>query len=247
MNELQHILSSTRQAVDAYSMIDEGDRIAVGLSGGKDSTALLFALERLSRFYPKKFTVCALTVDMGFNGSDDLWQPLVRLCDNLKIVYRVEKTEIAEIVFNRRQEKNPCSLCAKLRRGALTNAAVEMGANKLALGHHLDDAAETFMMTLLDEGRIGCYSPVTLYEDSGICVIRPFIYTREAEIKSLVRAENLPVITSPCPEDGKTEREDIKSLLNSLGMTRRSLKKRIITAMETKGIDGWHKPYKNTD
>ncbi len=241
MNELQRILSTTRQAVDAYEMIDDGDRVAVGLSGGKDSTALLYTLVKLRRFYPKTFTLCAITVDMGFAGSGDLWQPLIELCKNIDVDYRVEKTEIAEIVFNRRQEKNPCSLCSKLRRGALTNAAVEMGANKLALGHHLDDAAETFMMTLLDEGRIGCYSPTTLYEDSGVCVIRPFIYTREAEIKSLVRAENLPVIASPCPEDKKTEREEIKFLLNSLGRTRKSLKKRIITAMENRGLDGWHR------
>ncbi len=241
MNELQHILSTTRQAVDAYEMIEDGDKIAIGLSGGKDSTALLLTLERLRRFYPKKFTLCAITVDMGLPDTEDLWDPLCGMCGSLGVGYRIEKTDIAEIVFNRRQEKNPCSLCAKLRRGVLTNAAVEMGANKLALGHHLDDAAETFMMTLLNEGRIGCFSPVTVYENSGICVIRPFIYTREADIKSLVKAEKLPVVKSPCPEDGKTEREEIKNLLNSLGRTRKSLKKRIVMAMEKNELDGWRK------
>lgn len=239
MNEMQHILSTVRQAVDKYGMIEENDTVAVGLSGGKDSIALLASLDRLKSFYPKKFSVVGISVDMGFDDAGDIFSPVREFCAEHEIPYHIEKTKIKEIVFDVRKEKNPCSLCAKLRRGALVSCARELGAGKLALGHHLDDAAETFMLTLVNEGRIGCYSPVTVYEDTAVTVIRPLIYTREADIRSLVKKEKLPVVKSPCPEDGNTDRAEIKNVIRELEINHRGLKKRIITAMEKRGLDGW--------
>lgn len=239
MNEMQHILSTVRQAVDKYGMIEENDTVAVGLSGGKDSIALLASLDRLKSFYPKKFSVVGISVDMGFDDAGDIFAPVREFCAEHEIPYHIEKTKIKEIVFDVRKEKNPCSLCAKLRRGALVSCARELGAGKLALGHHLDDAAETFMLTLVNEGRIGCYSPVTVYEDTAVTVIRPLIYTREADIRSLVKKENLPVVKSPCPEDGNTDRAEIKNVIRELEINHRGLKKLIITAMEKRGLDGW--------
>ena len=239
MNEMQHILSTVRQAVDKYGMIEENDTVAVGLSGGKDSIVLLASLDRLKNFYPKKFSVVGISVDMGFDDAEDIYAPVREFCAEHEIPYHIEKTKIKEIVFDVRKEKNPCSLCAKLRRGALVSCAKELGAGKLALGHHLDDAAETFMLTLVNESRIGCYSPVTVYEDTAVTVIRPLIYTREADIRSLVKKENLPVVKSPCPEDGNTDRAEIKNVIRELEINHRGLKKRIITAMEKRGLDGW--------
>ncbi len=236
---MQHILSTVRQAVDKYDMIEENDTVAVGLSGGKDSIALLASLDRLKNFYPKKFSVVGISVDMGFDDAEDIYAPVREFCAEHEIPYHIEKTKIKEIVFDVRKEKNPCSLCAKLRRGALVSCARELGAGKLALGHHLDDAAETFMLTLVNEGRVGCYSPVTVYEDTAVTVIRPLIYTREADIRSLVKKENLPVVKSPCPEDGNTDRAEIKNVIRELEINHRGLKKRIITAMEKRGLDGW--------
>lgn len=236
---MQHILSTVRQAVDKYGMIEENDTVAVGLSGGKDSIALLASLDRLKSFYPKKFSVVGISVDMGFDDAGDIFAPVREFCAEHEIPYHIEKTKIKEIVFNVRKEKNPCSLCAKLRRGALVSCAKELGAGKLALGHHLDDAAETFMLTLVNEGRVGCYSPVTVYEDTAVTVIRPLIYTREADIRSLVKKEKLPVVKSPCPEDGNTDRAEIKNVIRELEINHRGLKKRIITAMEKRGLDGW--------
>lgn len=236
---MQHILSTVRQAVDKYGMIEENDTVVVGLSGGKDSIALLASLDRLKNFYPKKFSVVGISVDMGFDDAEDIYAPVREFCAEHEIPYHIEKTKIKEIVFDVRKEKNPCSLCAKLRRGALVSCAKELGAGKLALGHHLDDAAETFMLTLVNESRIGCYSPVTVYEDTAVTVIRPLIYTREADIRSLVKKENLPVVKSPCPEDGNTDRAEIKNVIRELEINHRGLKKRIITAMEKRGLDGW--------
>ncbi|MBQ8185469.1 MAG: tRNA 2-thiocytidine(32) synthetase TtcA [Clostridia bacterium] len=237
MKELQKLLSTARQATERYDMIADGDRIAVGLSGGKDSAALLLALAKMQPFYPKKYTLCAVTVNLGF--PDMPLEPLRAWCESLGVAYHIENTQIAKIVFDERREKNPCALCAKLRRGALMNAVQDMGANKLALGHHLDDAAETFMMTLMHEGRIGCYSPVTVYADRGISMIRPLIYSREKDIAAVVRAENVPIVKSTCPEDGHTEREEMKKLLREFDNAHRGLYKRILGAMERRQIDGW--------
>lgn len=239
MKELQRLLSKIRRASEHYSMIRDGEMIAVGVSGGKDSLALLLALTKMREFYPVKYEVTALSVDLGFDGSDGLFDGVAEYCRTLGVEYRIEKTQISRIVFGEKKEKTPCSLCAMMRRGALVNAARDMGATAIALGHHLDDAAETFMLSLSNEGRIGCFMPVTVYEDTGINVIRPMIYAREYEVASVARAENLPVVKSPCSEDGETEREKMKEYLRTLDREHRGVYTRIIGAMERAGIDGW--------
>ncbi len=244
MKELDRLLSLIRQACERYRMIGSGDRIAVGLSGGKDSLALLYALNTLRGFYPEPFSLCAVTVDPGFPKDSPAargpFEPLSELCASLGVEHRIVKTDIYAVVFEERREKNPCSLCANMRRGALTDAALSFGANKLALGHHLDDAAETFFMNLTANGRIGCFSPVTAYEDRGLSVIRPLIYAREREVAACVRAAALPVIQSPCPANGATGRAETRELLRALDAKKRGLYRRILGAMERAGVDGWH-------
>ena len=241
MKELQKILSRVRQAAEHYDMIAAGDRIAVGLSGGKDSVVLLTAMAHLAKFYPVPFTVCAVTVSPGFpEQSPDDFAPFFRLCEKLDVEYRLVETEIAKIVFEERKEKSPCSLCAKLRRGALCGACEDMGANRLALGHHRDDVVETFMLNLMQTGKIGCFMPVTEYPDTGLSVIRPLIYTEEGDIRRLVQTAELPVYKNPCPADGSTERACMKDYLRQYGKDRRELYRRILGALERSGIDGWN-------
>ena len=242
MKELQKILSRVRQAVQHYGMISAGDRIGVGVSGGKDSTVLLYALAEMRRFYPEPYEVMGIAVDMGFSGGDfdENFSPVVRFCEKIGVELHVVRTEIAKIVFEERKEPNPCSLCAMLRRGALNNACRDLGMNKLALGHHRDDVVETFMMNLMHEGRIGCFEPVTEYENIGLTVIRPLCYTEERMVKQLVSAENIPVVKSLCPEDGHTERQAIHDLLMSFDKEHRGLYRRMFGALERRGIDGWH-------
>lgn len=241
MKELQHLLSTVRQAVEKYNMIEEGDRIAVGVSGGKDSMALLLALARMRTFYPVPYDLIAVSIDPGFPEKEDLFGETRSYCESLGVPFHVTKTQIADIVFNERKEKNPCSLCANLRRGALTDTVQKLGLTKLALGHHLDDAVETFMMSLMIGGRIGSFSPVTSYDDRGIQVIRPLIYTRESDIKSVVRAEKIPVAESPCPVNGLTERAEMKKLLHAFDREHHGLYVRLLGAMERGEIDGWKK------
>ena len=237
MNELKRMLSFVRRAVDDYSMIEEGDVIAVGVSGGKDSLALLKTLAEMRRFYPKKYEVKAITVDMGFNGSD--YSTIQAYCDSLGVEYKIVDTDIAKIIFDVRREPNPCSLCAKMRRGSLHLAAVEMGCNKVALGHHYDDAVETFMMNLFFEGRLGCFSPVTYLSNRKIKLIRPMIYAQEKDVQYFTRRQTLPVITSLCPEDHATERENMKKLLTELERGNKGVKHRIFNAMCKGEIDGF--------
>lgn len=237
MNEVKRLLSFVRRAVDDYKMIDEGDKIAVGVSGGKDSLALLSALARLRLFYPKKFEVVAITVDMGFEGSD--YSKISEFCDTLGVEYIIEKTEIAKIIFDVRRESNPCSLCAKMRRGSLHAAAVNAGCNKVALGHHYDDAVETFMMNLFFEGRIGCFSPKSYLSNRKITLIRPLIYAQEKDVRYFVRRQELPVLASLCPEDHATERENMKQLLHTLERDNEGLRHRIFHAMCKSEIDGF--------
>ena len=241
MKELEKILSRVRKACQTYSMIAPGDRIAVGLSGGKDSAALLYALAAMRRFYPTPYEVLGISVDLGFPGSEGLFDSTAAFCSSLGVEYRIVKTQIAQIVFDERKEKNPCSLCANMRRGALINEAEAAGVTKIALGHHLDDAVETFMMSLMHNGKLSCFSPVTVYEDRGISVIRPLIYTRETEIRAAVKAGNFPVVKSPCPEDGNTERAEMKTYLREFDREHRGLYDRILGAMERGEIDGWKK------
>jgi len=239
MKELQKVMGSTRRALDHYDMISDGDLVAVGLSGGKDSSALLFTLAKMRAFYPKKFDVIAITVDLGFDGFTEQTAAMQKFCDKLGVEYRVVKTQIAEIVFDKYAQKNPCSLCSKMRRGALVDEAVAAGANKIALGHHQSDVVETFMMKLMHEGNIGCFFPVTLYEDKGVSVIRPFVYTRECDIRSLVRVTELYRADSPCPMDKNTERESMKAYLKQFDREHKGLYDRVLTALENREIDGW--------
>ena len=237
MNETKRILSFVRRAVDDYGMIEEGDRICVGLSGGKDSTTLLIALAELRRFYPKHFDIVAVTVDMGFDGSD--FTPMRELCENLGVEYAVEKTEIAKIIFEVRKEPSPCSLCAKMRRGVLHSTAKELGCNKIAFGHHFDDVVETFMLNLFHEGRIGCFQPVTYLSRADITLIRPLVYMPEKDVRYFANREKLPVVKSPCPADGHTEREEMKKLLDSLERQHKGLRHRIFGAICRGEIDGF--------
>ena len=237
MNETKRLLSFVRRAVDDYGLIEEGDKIAVGVSGGKDSLTLLATLADLRRFYPKKFDIVAITVDMGFEGGD--FTPIVNFCKEIGVEYIIEKTEIARIIFDVRQESNPCSLCAKMRRGCLHAAAVNAGCNKVALGHHYDDAVETFMMNLFFEGRLGCFSPKSYLSNRKITLIRPLLYATEKDVQYYTRRKELPVITSLCPEDHATERENMKNLLSELERTNKGLKHRIFHAMCKSEIDGF--------
>ena len=237
MNEMKRMLSFVRRAVDDYNMIEEGDKIAVGISGGKDSLTLLEVLVALQRFYPKSFELVAITVDMGFEGGD--FSTVREFCRRLHVEYRVVKTDIAKIIFDIRKESNPCSLCAKMRRGSLHQEAVNAGCNKVALGHHYDDAVETFVMNLLFEGRLGCFSPVTYLSNRQITLIRPMLYATEKDVQYFTRKRNLPVITSLCPEDKATERENIKNLLSALERENEGVKHRIFHAMCGAEIGGF--------
>ena len=237
MNEMKRMLSFVRRAVDDYGLIEEGDRIAVGISGGKDSLCLLETLAEMRRFYPKSYSLVAITVDMGFEGAD--YSTIEEFCRRLHVEYRVVKTDIAKIVFDVRRESNPCSLCAKMRRGSLHSEAVEAGCNKVALGHHYDDAVETFMMNLFFEGRIGCFSPKSYLSNRRITLIRPLLYATEKDVEYFTRRRNMPVLKSLCPEDHATERENMKKLLGELEKQNKGVKHRIFHAMCRGNIDGF--------
>ena len=234
---MEKILSLVRRCVEDYDMIQPGDRVAVGVSGGKDSLMLLMALAKLRDFYPKKFDVAALTIDSGAPGMD--FSPIARLCDALDVPYHVIPVPIYEIVFECRKEKNPCSLCAKLRRGALSTEMNRLGLKKIALGHHYDDAVETMVMSLFLEGRIGCFQPVTYLDRSQVTQIRPLLYVQEREVRGAVRRLNLPVVKNPCPANGTTKREETKELLLQLEKQFPQLKKKIFGAIQRYPLYGW--------
>ena len=234
---MKYITSLVRRAVEDYDMIADGDRVAVGISGGKDSLALAAALAGLSRYYPKKFTTVGLTLDM--TGDTD-FSDIERFCNDLGMEYHVKRTNIREVVFDIRKEPNPCALCAKLRRGALNGMALEYGCKRVALGHHNDDVLETFMLSLLYEGRVNCFSPVTYLDRTDLYSIRPLIYVREGDIRGAVRRLNFPVKKSGCPADGITKRQDMKEIIAALEKnTMPGLKKRLFTAISNSGISGW--------
>ena len=234
---MQKMLSYVRRAVDQYHMIEDGDVIAVGVSGGKDSLALLATLANLRRFYPKKFELKAITLEMGYEEMD--FTPVAELCKKLDVEYITRQTDIKTIVFDIRQEENPCSLCAKMRRGALNDTAKQGGWKKVALGHHYDDVIETVMMSLLYEGRFNCFLPMTYLNRRDITVIRPMIYAPEAYIKSLVRRLELPVVHNPCPADGNTKREEIKQLIRTLEHQNHGVRQRIFGAVQRYPLRGW--------
>lgn len=235
---MRYITSLVRRAVEDYDMIADGDRVAVGISGGKDSLALAAALAGLSRYYPKKFTPVGLSLDMA--GDSD-FSEIQAFCEKLGMEYHVKRTNIREVVFDIRKETNPCALCAKLRRGALNDMAIEYGCKRVALGHHNDDVLETFMLSLLYEGRVNCFSPVTYLDRTDLYSIRPLIYVREGDIKGAARRLDFPVKPSGCPADGVTKREDMKGIIADLEKrTFSGLKKRIFTAIQNSGINGWN-------
>ena len=228
-----------RRCVDDYAMIDAGDRIAVGVSGGKDSLVLLCALNHLKSYYPKPFELEGITLDLGFEGMD--FSPIAALCEKLVVPYTVIKTDIREIVFDVRQEDNPCSLCAKMRRGGLNDAMKARGCNKLALGHHFDDAVETFLMSLLLEGRISCFKPKTWMSRAGVWQIRPMLYAGEQRIANLAETLALPVVENPCPQDKASKRYEIKTLIKTLAADYPDLKSKVFGAMQRAPLDGWGK------
>ncbi|MEG1442318.1 MAG: ATP-binding protein [Oscillospiraceae bacterium] len=233
---MKRLLSHVRRAVDDYKMIDTGDKIAVGISGGKDSLTLLCVLAELRRFYPNKFDVIGVALDMGYEGTD--YSGVKALCDRYNVEFILKKTQIAEIVFDIRKESNPCSLCAKMRRGGVNDIAVEHSCNKVALGHHNEDAIETFFLSLFYEGRIGCFSPMTYLSRKDINVIRPLIYVAEGDIKGFANRENLPIIHNPCPMDGKSKRQDMKDFINERQKNDKFFKTKILHAMQA-GLDDW--------
>lgn len=245
MQTLKRILGGVRRTSEKYGMISDGDRIAVGISGGKDSLTLLAALAEMRRFYPHRYEVIAVTVDMGFDPPAD-FSRIREFCDGLGVEYHIVPTQIFDIVFRERKEENPCSLCARMRRGALYDAVKKLGCNKLALGHHLDDAVNTFLMNLFFEGRIGCFSPVTVL-DNGITLIRPMLDVKESDVLYFVSGTPLPILKSPCPEDGHTERAEIGKLVKELERKHKGLRHRILLAMERGEVDGFFPDNMNTD
>ena len=235
--DVRRVLSYVRRACEDYDMIKAGDRIAVGISGGKDSLTLLCALAEMRRFYPNPFEVVAITVDMGFPNSD--FSPVADLCRTLDVPYHIVKTDIYDIIFNVRKEKSPCALCSKMRRGALHNAACEQGCRVVALGHHYDDVVDTFMLNLFYEGRIGCFQPVTDLSRVGVRVIRPLIYLPEKQVRTFTAKESLPVVKSACPADGNTQRTEMNNLINTLDRESPGLRHRIFGAIQRADVDGF--------
>ena len=233
---MQRLIGLVRRCAQDYNMIAPGDKIGVGVSGGKDSIALLVFLAHLKNYEHIPFELEAVTVDLGF-GMD--FSPIEDLCKKLNVPFTLVKTEIASVIFDYRKEKNPCSMCAKMRRGALNQALLERGLNKLALGHHYDDAVETFMMSLLYEGRISCFQPVTDLDRTGIVQIRPMLYIHEQTIDNFVTRENLPIVKNRCPVDKRTKREEIKKLVYDLSATYPDLKERIFGAMQRLPLPEW--------
>lgn len=235
--KLQQLLSFARRAVDDYQMIQEGDKIAVGISGGKDSLALLYALSGLRRFYPNHFELEAITVDLGFEGFD--LSGIQKLCDELNVNYTVVKSDIGHIIFEDRKEKNPCSLCAKMRKGAFNEKAKELGCNKLAYGHHRDDLVETMLLSLIFEGHFYSFSPVTYLDRMDITLIRPLLYVQEADIIGFQNKYDLPVAKNPCPADGVTKREYAKNLAKQLNKDHPGAIDRMFTAIINGNIPNW--------
>ena len=237
MSDLNRFTGLVRRCVEDYKMIEDGDRIAVGVSGGKDSVALLNALANLRGYYPKKFELFAVTVSMGFEGLD--FTPIREMCNKLEVPFILRETQIKQIIFDERKEKNPCALCAKMRRGVLHDTILEQGINKIALGHHFDDAVETFMMSLFYEGRISCFQPVTYMSRVGVTQIRPMLYIGEGTVESLVKRYELPVVQNKCEMDKRSKRQEVKDLIKNLSAQYPDLKSKVFGAMQRLPLDGW--------
>ena len=236
---MQRLLGYMRKAIQEFDMIQDGDRIAVGVSGGKDSVALLQGLLQLKRFIGIDYQVVGITLDPGFGGKFGDYSPIEELGRRMDAEYLVKRTQIGEIVFDVRQEASPCSLCARMRRGALHDAAKELGCNKIALGHHYNDAVETFVMNLFNEGRLGCFSPVSYLSRKDLTMIRPLVFAPEKDVASAVRKAGLPVIKSVCPVDGATNREKTKEFLREREREDPGFTYRLFGALRRSGLDGW--------
>ena len=235
---MQKILGQVRRCVEDYHMIDAGDVVAVGVSGGKDSLVTLTALARLRAFYPIPFTVRAITLETGAPGMS--FDAVADLCRQLEVPYTRIQVPVYDIVFNQRKEKNPCSLCAKLRRGSLNTALTERGIRKIALGHHYDDAVETLLMNLLFEGRIGCFQPGTFLDRTGVTQIRPLLYCHEDDIRRVALREGLPIVHNPCPMDGHSRRQEVKELIVSLEERYPDLKQKLFGSLQRYPLYGWN-------
>lgn len=235
--KLQQLLSYTRRAIDDYNMIDDGDKVAIGISGGKDSLTLLYALHGLMRFYPIKFELVAITVDLGL-GIQKL-DEIKTLCESMDVPYYVVDTEIGKIIFDDRMETNPCSFCAKMRKGALNEKAIELGCNKIAYAHHRDDIIETMLLSLIYEGRFHSFSPYTYLDRTKLTVIRPMMYVEECDVIGFVNKMNMPVAKNPCPVDGHTKREYVKNLVKQLNNENHGIKDRFFRAIINGNIKGW--------
>ena len=234
---MQKMMGLMRKCIDDYHMISPGDKIAVGVSGGKDSLTLLTVLAALRSYYPAPFELTAITIDMGLGGMD--FSPVEALCRSLDVGFYCKKTEIGPIIFDYRKEKNPCSMCAKMRRGALHNALREHGITKIALGHHFDDAVETFFLSLFYEGRISCFQPVTYLSRTDVTQIRPLLYVKERQVVNAAKRLELPIVENPCPANGETRRQEIKELIASLEGRYPDLKQKIFGAMQRYPLYGW--------
>ena len=234
--KLQQLMSYLRRAIDDYHMIEENDRIAIGISGGKDSLALLYGMNGLRRFYPKKFEIHAVTVDLGFDNLN--LDQIKEICKQLEVPYTIVDTDIADVIFHQRKESNPCSLCAKMRKGALNDAIKTAGCNKVAYAHHKDDVVETMLMSLIYEGRFHTFSPVTYLDRMDLTVIRPLMYMQESDVIGFINKYEIPVVKSPCPADGHTKREYIKQLLRQLNLENPGVKERMFAAITT-GLENY--------
>ena len=235
---MQKLLGQVRRCVEDYRMIDAGDMVAVGVSGGKDSLVTLTALARLRAFYPIPFTVHAITLETGTPGM--CFDAVADLCRQLDVPYTRIQVPVYDIVFNERKEKNPCSLCAKLRRGSLNTALTDLGIRKIALGHHYDDAIETLLMNLLFEGRIGCFQPVTYLDRTGITQIRPLLYCREDDIRRAAQRLRLPVVHNPCPANGHSRRQEVKELIAGLEGRYPDIKQKLFGSLQRYPLYGWN-------
>ena len=234
---MQRMMGLMRRCIDDYRMIEPNDKIAVGVSGGKDSLTLLALLAALREYYPQPYDLTAITIDMGLPGMD--FAPVEDFCARLGVPYRRVPTQIGPIIFEYRREKNPCSMCAKMRRGALNQALLEQGFHKVALGHHYDDAVETFLMSLLFEGRLSCFQPVTYLDRSGVTQIRPMLYLTESMVRNFAAEQQLPVVHNVCPADKHTKRQEIKDLIVTLSATYPDLKNRVFGAMQRLPLPEW--------
>lgn len=243
---MKKILGAMRRCCDDFDMIRAGDRIAVGVSGGKDSLMLLYALSLYKMYMKIPFEIEALTLGIGLEPMD--YSPVSALCDKLGVPYTLKQTDISDIIFNQRKEKNPCALCAKMRRGALNELAVERGCNKVALGHHRDDALETLLLSLFYEGRLHTFQPVTYLSRSNLTVIRPMLYVSEKYITGLARKLELPIVESTCPANGYTKRQEMKELLDHICRSIPNARQYMLHALQDSDQYGlWYKPERRQD